>query len=554
MLKLFKILQPDQKRRFFNVLFLMVLVGFFEMVSIGSVLPLLGTVTNQKTEIQWVNDLLSSYIGKLNELKFLIILCVIIMVTFLLKSISIYFYTKYVSKFMFFLSLDQQKKTFEKYLDYNFTDIFNKDSSKILSDINIESKMIAAQFVSPLLTVLLNSSTLFFLIFFMFLYNFKITLMFAFFSIIIFILFNTIYQSKLKKLGLERIYQSSEVVKSIKNTFDGIRELIIYDKVRIYSDKFLEKVTSLSYIGIKRSIISITPKLIIETGVISLILISILFSNIYFKIELIDQISLISVYILVGFRFLPILLSLITNYQKLNFSASSVDLIFNILKKKNNREFKKKISFQKEINFRNLCFFYGKKKIINNFSTKIKKNTIVGLFGKSGSGKSTLVDILFGLRLPTSGEIFIDKKNTKNYSCNYLFSYVQQKVHILDNSLLKNITFEDDLKNVDIKKLNYSLKFAELDNVVNTLKNGIYTNLGQFGNKLSGGQLQRVGIARAIYRDTEILILDEALNSVDSISKKIILKNIFNLNGYKTVIYISHNISELKLCNKIIKF
>jgi ABC-type multidrug transport system fused ATPase/permease subunit len=363
----------------------------------------------------------------------------------------------------------------------------------------------------------------------------------------------------MKDLGKERISSQKKVYKSIKQTFDGIKELIIYNKVDFYAKNFLEKITSLSLIGVKRAVISVIPKLIIETFVVFLFLISIFFIYIHLQIELLVIIGTVSVYVLIGFRYLPILLSLLTNYQKINFSQPSVNLIFNLLKKKSNDikniRLEKKITFFTDnLSFKNVSFAYGKNQVFTNLSFNIKKNSLVGITGPSGSGKSTLVELLFKLRKPNSGGIFIDKKNIKNYYLdNNLFGYVQQKVQIFNETLLSNITFENNIKNVDLKKFNKALKFSELNNFIKKLKNGIQTNLGENGKKISEGQRQRIGIARAIYKGSKILLLDEALSSLDSVNKKIILKNIIKLKINMTVIYISHDIREFELFDKIIK-
>jgi ATP-binding cassette subfamily B protein len=559
-IKIFQILEKSQKLRFFKLLFLMTIVGLLEMVSIGSIIPLLSSVTSQKTEISWLNNnILNNDALKLNDLSFLIFSALLIMIAFSLKNIFIFMYTNYASKFMFFLSLDQQKKTFEKYISYNFSDIFEKDTSEILRDINIESRMIAAQFFSPLLSVLLSLITLIFLTVMMFFYNFYATLFLCIFTITAFFLFEIAYNKKMKDLGKERISSQKKVLKSIKQTFDGIKELIIYNKVDFYAKNFLEKITSLSLIGVKRAVISVIPKLIIETFVVFFFLISIFFIYIHLQIELLVIIGTVSVYVLIGFRYLPILLSLLTNYQKINFSQPSVNLIFNLLKKKSNDikniRLEKKITFFTDnLSFKNVSFAYGKNQVFTNLSFNIKKNSLVGITGPSGSGKSTLVELLFKLREPNSGGIFIDKKNIKNYCLdNNLFGYVQQKVQIFNETLLSNITFENNIKNVDLKKFNKALKFSELNNFIKKLKNGIQTNLGENGKKISEGQRQRIGIARAIYKGSKILLLDEALSSLDSVNKKIILKNIIKLKINMTVIYISHDIREFELFDKIIK-
>ena len=134
-----------------------------------------------------------------------------------------------------------------------------------------------------------------------------------------------------------------------------------------------------------------------------------------------------------------------------------------------------------------------------------------------------------------------------------LFSYVQQKVYLFDSSILKNITFENDISEVNMDRLNYTLKFCELEKMVEDSIHGLNTNLGEFGSNISGGQLQRVGLARAIYKDSEIILLDEPLSNVDAKTKDLILDKLIELKVNKTIIYISHDFSDLSKCDSIIE-
>ena len=270
-------------------------------------------------------------------------------------------------------------------------------------------------------------------------------------------------------------------------------------------------------------------------------------------------IAFIAVYALAGFRILPIFLSAVGSYQRLNYSKSAVDLINKITSKSNNideKPFNEKIIFENEILFENIFFSYEKENLIlKDFSLKIKKNSFTGVSGASGSGKSTFVDLLIGLLEPQKGQILIDGISIKKLNNNYidLFSYVQQKVYLFDSSILKNITFENDISEVNVDRLNYTLKFCELEKMVEDSPHGLKTNLGEFGSNISGGQLQRVGLARAIYKNSEIILLDEPLSNIDAKTKDLILDRIIELKANKTIIYISHDINDLKKCDSIIE-
>jgi len=180
---------------------------------------------------------------------------------------------------------------------------------------------------------------------------------------------------------------------------------------------------------------------------------------------------------------------------------------------------------------------------------------LVGIKGETGSGKSTIIKLIMGLLQPLSGKILLDgeeldisKNNIKDK-----ISYVPQNFYILDDTILENITFSEEISKLDQKKIESSIKLSLLDEVVSSLPKGINTIVGATGKLLSGGQAQRLAIARALYQDREILILDEATNALDSNKEKLIIQNILNLKKTKTVIIISHNSDILKVCDQILE-
>jgi ATP-binding cassette subfamily C protein len=184
----------------------------------------------------------------------------------------------------------------------------------------------------------------------------------------------------------------------------------------------------------------------------------------------------------------------------------------------------------------------------------IKKGEIIGISGKSGSGKTTFINILLGLLEPNSGDILVDnvniKKNLKGWQKN--IGYVPQIIHLLNNSIKENITLGFFEKNtISIKK---AIELSKIQNFVKNLKNKERTNIGEDGVKISGGQRQRLGIARAIYRNPEVLILDEPTSSLDNDTEEDFIKTIFSMKRKKTIIIVSHKDSVLKKCDRIIKF
>ena len=193
--------------------------------------------------------------------------------------------------------------------------------------------------------------------------------------------------------------------------------------------------------------------------------------------------------------------------------------------------------------------------VLENLSFKVKQGQFVGLVGRNGSGKSTILDLFSGLIIPTQGSILIDGKelgvsDRKNWR--QRINYVIQKPHIISESILYNVTLGLSEEEVDQQLLEKALKLSMLDQVIEQLPKGLGTEVGGGGGtKISGGQAQRIVLARAIYQDRPVLLLDEATRAIDAATEAEIMEQIASMRGKKTLIIVTHRVQSLKQCDKI---
>tara|TARA_B110000967_G_C18726726_1_gene480520 strand:- start:78 stop:968 length:891 start_codon:yes stop_codon:yes gene_type:complete len=214
--------------------------------------------------------------------------------------------------------------------------------------------------------------------------------------------------------------------------------------------------------------------------------------------------------------------------------------------------------FKNDLIIKNVSYYYPKssKKILDNFSLIIPKNTSLGIVGLSGSGKSTLVNIILGLLDPKEGylclgNIKIQPINAASWQSR--IGYVPQDIFLLNSSLAENIAIGLPLEDIDIARVNKCLDLAQLSQFVNEeLENGIYSIVGERGSNLSGGQKQRVGIARALYTNPKIIILDEASSDLDVITERKFIEVVDKIKENIMIIIITHKITTIKNCDKII--
>ena len=275
----------------------------------------------------------------------------------------------------------------------------------------------------------------------------------------------------------------------------------------------------------------------------------------------------LSLYLVALIRFIPSFSLLNASVNSINFNGKAEKIIIEKLdylrnSNDNTNELKLENFIINEnkiiLELKNLNFSYSSnenKTIIKDLNLVLNSGDRVCIYGKSGEGKTTLIDLITGLINPSSGLITLNKKDIHSNLSSWLklISYVPQKVFVFDDSLLQNICFKKIISNEEKKRVEKILEEVKLDDFVNSLPNGINTSLGNMGFNISGGQIQRIGIARALFRDPKIIILDESTNSLDKATEQDIL-SIFENIYYKDkiVISISHDDQTFKYFNKIL--
>ncbi|WP_350432818.1 ABC transporter ATP-binding protein [Shewanella sp. H8] len=353
-------------------------------------------------------------------------------------------------------------------------------------------------------------------------------------------------------------------LKLMAESFGGIKEVLLSHKQSFYEEKYNSEGNQYSHsLGMNQAIGQV-PRYAIEFFVYGLIICLVIYLVLSNSQNIGDILASLSIYALACFKLLPALQNVylaltqvkgninsfyLIEPDLIKFNDVIVDSSFSSIKNNN------RIVFEKEILLTNISFTYNNKKnVLDNISLRIAKNSMIGLVGSSGSGKSTLIDILMGLIEPTEGSLFIDGdviSGDSIFKWQNVIGFVPQSVYLTDGTIEENVAFGVDVEYICHKRVDDALKLAHLDELVNTLEEGKYTKVGERGVQLSGGQKQRIGIARALYKDTDVLVFDEATSALDSISEKAIMDTISQLCGRKTIVIIAHRLSTIKDCDTI---
>ena len=359
------------------------------------------------------------------------------------------------------------------------------------------------------------------------------------------------YKKNLIILGDEYAIGLSNRVKTVQEIFGSFRLLKIDQSIsgRFFNIQFLKFDENIRSALSKLSFLGTFPRYFIEAMVI-IIISAVAFFLINKEVYPQELIVLsLGVIAFSAQRLLPLAQKIYYSFSlMLAHKQSVLDVVrfIDIKTDQGTLSKKKDLPFNDSIILKDIKFGYLTKKkniIFENINLKIEKKSKICILGKTGSGKSTLVDLIVGLLKPDKGQVLVDQTNIEDSieTWQKKISYVPQTTFLTDTTILENITFGINNADIDFKKLDKAIKIANLENMINNLPEKLQTKIGEKGVMLSGGQVQRLGLARAFYRDFEILILDESTNSLDADTENLVHLNIKTEFADKTIFSITHN-------------
>lgn len=537
-----------------KLLLLTFLTSIAEILSVGLVIPILNLfVGNDYLKfLEYFNFI---KLSDKNEILFfiLILLALAHILKFYLNKLLIFSQNAFSQNFYVKVS----RYLFNDYLNKKYSFFVNKNSSEltrnVMSEAFLYSSGVIFHYVRLFSELIIFTSLTILLLF----YNYQITLIsISFFSIIGYFFYKS-NAYKLKKIGKKRQYHTDKIFKRLKESFSGFRELILNKLQKVFFENYLYHAKENALIAIKKDNTIALPRLVLELITIFILIIVITYL-VLSGYDMDEILVLLGVFFYTIVRILPSVAKIVQSAQSIKFNEPVINLIYEQL---NNRikeidykfENKSKINFN-NITFNNVSFYYKKEKLIlNNINLKIANKQKIGIIGQSGSGKSTLINLFCGLLESNKGDLKVDDKNyeTLRNSLQSNIGYVPQNVTIFDESIIFNITLEPDLSKVNYAKLKKILKEVKLEDVINNLTNKEYEIVGENGAKLSGGQCQRLGIARVLYRSPNIIVFDEATSALDDETEKYVLDSLFSNYKDKTIMISTHKSKPLKYCDMI---
>jgi ABC-type bacteriocin/lantibiotic exporter with double-glycine peptidase domain len=555
-------LNPKRKFQLLFLLLLMFLASLSEIFSIGAVLPFLSVLTNpEKIYNHQFSKLFIFKLGiksprdLLYPITFLFALLVFL--SGCLRIILIWFQTR----LSFSIGADLSTSIYRKTLYQPYSVHISRNTSEIISVISNKVNGVIINILIPVLTITSSCLMILMIISALFFINPEV----AFFSLIS---FGSIYgliilltKKKIKEDGNKMNSESTKVIQILQEGLGGIRDVLIEGTQNLYCDIFKNAEISSRRAQSNITIISNSPRYGIES--FGMILIAILAYYMSIREQgFYSAIPILGALALGAQKLLPLLQQVYGGWSTIKGSQAALietlKLLYQPLPESINESNIVPIKFDEKIEFKNLTFKYDSSQIvINDISLIINKGEKIGIIGQTGGGKSTFLDILMGLLEPTSGSLIIDdekldKYNTRNWQKH--ISHVPQSIYLTDATIAENIAFGVPKNLINYEIIKKASNMAQISQTIDLMPDQYRSKVGERGSKLSGGQKQRIGIARAFYKQSDVIIFDEATSALDNKTEANIIEEIAKLDSNMTIFIVAHRLSTLKYCDRVIEF
>lgn len=565
--KLNYLLSRKDKRNLIFIFVVILISALLDLVGVSTILPVVSIITQGKEAID--GNFLLKTINNIFSLNYdvksigVIVLCFMV-VLFLFKALYNIFSTYIINRFTMNYSRNLTKKLMEAYLMFPYEYHLDTNSSTLIRKSTYDVDLFTDA-ITEILNFAVKMLSALGIVIYLFITNWMVALivgaMLCLFSVIVLL----IIKPKTKKIGKELQFYHSNNYKHLSQAFNGIKETKISNTEKYFSNTYDENRGIINNFTLKRIVINSIPGHCIEfVGILGICISLIVIISTNSGDLAAYIINTFSVFAYAVIKLLPSITTITGTINNLNFYESSINSLYDDIKLAEQNNYSeeggeyKPLAFKKIIKINNVSFYYQSipnKKILNNVSLTINKNTSVAFSGASGAGKTTLIDIILGLLPCRDGKVLCDDidiaSNMRGWRTN--ISYIPQTIYLSDDTIRNNIAFGIDKTHIDDKRIWDALEKAQLKDFVESLPNKLDSIIGERGVRMSGGQRQRIGIARAFYRNTNIIVFDEATSALDYETEKNILEHVSKYSHNHTLIIITHRLNTIESCDKIYK-
>lgn len=555
---LWAILTRAERTQMILMLVATVAGSVWEALALAAIVPFVGLLNNPQAlgQSRWA-ALIASPQTLADPSRVLLLMAAGIFVFFLLKNLYLTALTYYQFRFVYHAQASLSSRLLRSYLRAPWTYHLERNSAELLRDVNGEVSLVFGNILNPL--VVMTTEILVTLAILVLLLSFDFTSSVVALALLggSSLLFFRIVRRKVDRLGLEQQQTRGEMIKCVNQGLGAIKETKVLSAESYFVDLFAIQsarfATAMGYLAT----VSQLPRFLIETVIVGAILI-VLALVLWRGGDSQNAFSMLALCGVAGFRLMPAVNRIVSSVANIRYHRSALERVHTGLHTaaQHGADATTTMSparLQHSLELRGVSFRYpgAHGHALVDLNLTVRHGESIGVTGPSGAGKTTLVDIIVGLLTPEAGAIFLDGVDVSRDPSRLRHSvgYIPQQVYLLDDSVRRNVAFGMSDAEIDDVRVWNALRAAQLEHRVQQLPEMLGASVGEDGLRFSGGERQRLGIARALYHDPGVLVLDEATASLDSTTEREVSAAIQALKGAKTLVIITHRLETIKRCD-----
>ena len=561
MSRFWDIIPHSFRRRTLGVVMTIFLRAILNFVGIATLIPILILIVDSSNiastgHLNWLYNALNidSY------QQFAIVVCLGVIAIIVLKNLAVVYLYRFERDYIYSLYKHLSERLYESYYHKGLGFIKHSNTAILTRNVNVVSLIFATNILKPIATIIGEGLLLVLMFVALLLYSPIIALIAVGLFLPIVALFYFSMRKRLNSIGDRENAAQRAKGRIVAETFRGYADIEINNAFPLTMSNFSKAIDEAVKLRKEYATISMLPQMFTEVG-LAIGLTVIIIVSLYSTSD--NLVIMLGIFAIAGVRLLPSIRTIMASWSSIRYNRYTIDTLLEAEDKEEHTASSTtydRFNFEHSIELRNLGFHFedSETPLFSDFSLTINKGERIGIRGASGVGKTTLFNIILGLYRPTTGKIYIDGEelcegNIRKWQNS--IGYVSQSVFIADSTLLENIALGCDSATIDIERINHVIELADLTEFVASLPDGINSRIGEQGSKISGGQRQRIGIARALYKNSDILFFDEATSSLDNKTEENInnaIQNLSERNSSLTIVIIAHRESSLEYCDRII--
>lgn len=563
--KLECILSAKQKRYAVLVLFMSLVAALLETLGVAVIMPVLDMMLDiEGIRSRWYMVSFVEIFHLDTDMKVIWFICLGVIGIYLLKELYFTFYSWVSAKYSYMVQRELSVRVLSAYMRQGYMFFVQNNTARLINGISGDAASIYG-ILKTIFTSVMKLLTIVCIGAYIMIQSVQIAVLLMVLAVLCLVAIQLMYRKSMSRNGIIRRELMVNMNQVAMEAIQGHKEVLVMNKQEHFVKAYGDVKAKYSGVSVKVDMGTTVPAYLIEMICIAGVMVALAVqmgstSNVD---ALITQLSAIAAG---AFRILPALGAITSGINTITMSTPQLGACYETIQQvkkleeqeKNKEERKNEfcdVQFQREIELQDVSFQYPETEepVLKKVNLTIRKGESIAFIGPSGAGKTTVSDIILALLKPTEGHIMMDGIDIEDLGgqWNRIIGYVPQATFIIDDSIRYNIAFGENKKAIDDEQVWQALKIAQLDDFVRSLPNGLDTRVGERGVRFSGGQRQRLAIARALYRNPDVLVLDEATAALDNETESEVMKAIEKLQGYKTLIIVAHRLTTVRKCDTI---